>query len=184
MTPEQLVTDNIGLARFVANKYRPSMRMMCCDYEDLVSIAKIGLVKAANAYDASKGTKFATLAVLCMHNELKMAHNLASRKGRKDVVVASLNQIVADDVNTVEMLDTIAADVDVLAEVERRDDIRHMWQMIERLPARDRRIMQLMYADGATQQAAASEVGLSQSYASRRVRAIQTKAKEMMTCTT
>lgn len=49
------------------------------EYDDIASIARIGLVKAAKTYDPKQG-KFSTIAIKCMNTELLHEIDSASRK--------------------------------------------------------------------------------------------------------
>lgn len=69
MDRQKLVEENLKLVYEVAYKHR----YLCCttiDFEDLVSIGYIGLVKASQAYDDTKNIKFSTLAFVCIKNEI------------------------------------------------------------------------------------------------------------------
>lgn len=66
----QIVNDNIGLVKYIANKFSIHNHSID-DYDDLVSIGTIGLIKAVLAYDKSKKIKFSTFAVTCIANEIK-----------------------------------------------------------------------------------------------------------------
>ena len=69
MNREKLVEENLKLVYEVAHKYK----YLCCstvDFDDLVSIGYIGLVKASKVYDDTKNIKFSTLAFTCIKNEI------------------------------------------------------------------------------------------------------------------
>ena len=69
MDRQKLVEENIKLVYEVAHKYK----YLCCttvDFDDLVSIGYIGLVKASKSYDDTKNIKFSTLAFVCIKNEI------------------------------------------------------------------------------------------------------------------
>ena len=64
---DKLVTHNIRLVLYeVTNKFQN----VDYDKKDLVSIGNIGLLKAINTYDLSKGFEFATYAIKCINNEI------------------------------------------------------------------------------------------------------------------
>lgn len=72
---DQLVTENIRLAYYVANKYRNTK----LDYDDVLSSCFFGLTKAAKDFDSTK-SKFSTYAVLVMHNEVRMLFRYIKRR--------------------------------------------------------------------------------------------------------
>ena len=61
-----LIEHNLRLVAHIIKKYYASYR----DQEDLISIGTIGLIKAANSFNSSKGTKFATYASRCIENAI------------------------------------------------------------------------------------------------------------------
>lgn len=63
---EMLVTENMGLVYMVARRYVSASHEM----EDLVSLGKIGLVKAAKKYDETREIKFSTYAVYYIQGEI------------------------------------------------------------------------------------------------------------------
>ena len=64
---EELVENNIGLVRSVATRFRDRG----VEYEDLVQIGSIGIIKAIKSFDASFGTAFSTYAVPMIIGEIK-----------------------------------------------------------------------------------------------------------------
>lgn len=66
---EQLADENRGLVGMVAKKY-----LDCgLEYEDIIGYGNIGLVKAINQFDESKGFKFSTFAVRCIETQIMQA---------------------------------------------------------------------------------------------------------------
>lgn len=67
-TVEQLVTDNIQLAYKMAGMY---VRRGSEPFEDLLQVASLGLVLAAQRFDPSRGVTFGTYAFQVMSGEIK-----------------------------------------------------------------------------------------------------------------
>lgn len=63
----RLVSENMGLVHACANRFRGRG----VDYEDLVQSGCIGLLKAAEGFDESKGFMFSTYAVPAIIGEIK-----------------------------------------------------------------------------------------------------------------
>lgn len=64
---EKLICDNMGLVRHIALKF-------CgrgCEYEDLVQIGTIGMLKAIRSFDLTRGTAFSTYAVPLILGEIR-----------------------------------------------------------------------------------------------------------------
>ena len=64
---EQLVENNIGLVRSIALRFRDRG----VEYEDLVQIGAIGIIKAIKSFDRSYNTAFSTYAVPMIIGEIK-----------------------------------------------------------------------------------------------------------------
>jgi RNA polymerase sporulation-specific sigma factor len=64
---EKLICENMGLVRHIALKF-------CgrgCEYEDLVQIGTIGMLKAIRSFDLDRGTAFSTYAVPLILGEIR-----------------------------------------------------------------------------------------------------------------
>ena len=64
---EKLITDNFGLVRACAGKFIGRG----IEYDDLFQIGCIGLIKAAEGFDDSRGLRFSTYAVPTIIGEIK-----------------------------------------------------------------------------------------------------------------
>ena len=85
---EKLISHNLRLVAHVVKKYSGSY-----DNDDLISVGSIGLIKAINSYDTSKGTGLATYTARCIENEILMLLR-ANKKYKADV---SLSEPVGSD---------------------------------------------------------------------------------------
>ena len=64
---EKLVVDNMGLVRTVAVKFRDRGT----EFEDLVQIGTLGMIKAIHSFDTTRGTAFSTYAVPLIVGEIR-----------------------------------------------------------------------------------------------------------------
>lgn len=64
---EELVTLNSGLVRSIALRFRDRGE----DFEDLIQIGTIGLIKAVRSFDLERGTLFSTYAVPMIFGEIR-----------------------------------------------------------------------------------------------------------------
>ncbi len=64
---EELVYENMGLVRSVALRFKGRGT----EYEDLLQIGSIGMIKAAKSFDLSYGTAFSTYAVPLIAGEIR-----------------------------------------------------------------------------------------------------------------
>ena len=129
------------------------------DQEDMVQIAMIGLIKAANSFDPSNGANFATYACRCIENELKIAYrDNHSRESASDV----LDYLEAKSISSGHESNPEEAAI-------LRQEIAATMQSINELTPRERRIVREI-ASGMTQKRCSRRHNLSQSYVSRIVR--------------
>ena len=61
-----LIEHNLRLVAYIVNKYYPDSN----DSDDLISIGTIGLIRAAETFDYSKGHHFSTYASKCIDNAI------------------------------------------------------------------------------------------------------------------
>ena len=162
----KLIEHNLRLVSHIVRKYYSSHG---CD-EDLVSIGTIGLIKAVDSFDASKGSKFATYGAKCIQNEILMYFR-AQKKVSREVSLSETidtdrdgNELTYLDVIRVE--DTIADDIDRAIRTERALEF-----VRTRLDEREKKIIVLRYGLGGnepmTQRKVAESMGISRSYVSR-----------------
>ena len=98
-----LIKHNLRLVAHVVKKYQGSF-----DTEDLISTGTIGLIKAVNSFDESKGVQLATYSARCIENEILML----LRANKKHAGVLSLSDPVGADKdgNELTLMDIIADD--------------------------------------------------------------------------
>lgn len=81
---QQMILDNRNLVHHLIKTLNISRNFI--EYEDLVSIGTIGLIKAANSFDLSKNVIFSNYACTCIKNEIFIYYN----KNKKHVNDISL----------------------------------------------------------------------------------------------
>lgn len=64
---DKKITENIGLVHSIANRFRNRG----ADYDDLFQVGCVGLIKAVDNFDESKGFAFSTYAVPVIMGEIK-----------------------------------------------------------------------------------------------------------------
>ena len=77
----RMIEGNMRIALHVAKKYEGAL-----ESDDLVALAMLGLVKAGNSYDPSKGNMFSTYATKVAENEILMAIR-KTKKTSKDISI-------------------------------------------------------------------------------------------------
>jgi len=141
------------------------------DIDELIAIGNIGLLKAYNTFDVTKGFKFATYAARLIQNEILMYF----RKEKKHNKVTSYDIIIStdDDGSELHLLDRLAAP----EENPLRDELENLGTILEkfkeecnadrRFGKRDLQIVDLIFYQKKTQKDVAKVMKVSQSYVSR-----------------
>ena len=65
---EILINHNMRLVVHIVKKYKPSL-----DFDDLISIGSISLIKGVRSFKPEKNIKLSTFLAICIDNEVKMA---------------------------------------------------------------------------------------------------------------
>lgn len=152
----KLVEDNHNLIYSFLNSHHLSLDAV----EDWYGTAAIGLCKAALIYDESRGSKFSTLAYLCMDNEVKMI----MRNNRKCVsTVASLDDEVRSSDGCC-LADVVPDNRDFYFSIYLNDAIAIATR---KLSERDKQFIDLIVNHGKTNTEIARQFGVSQPTVSR-----------------
>ncbi|GEO25092.1 RNA polymerase sigma-35 factor [Alicyclobacillus acidoterrestris] len=161
-----LIERNLRLVVYIARKFENTG----INIEDLVSIGTIGLIKAVNTFDPTKKIKLATYASRCIENEILM-YLRRNNKLRSEVSFDEpLN--VDWDGNELLLSDVLGTESDTIyRNLEDEVDRELLYDALEKLSERERKIMQLRFGLGTgremTQKDVADLLGISQSYISR-----------------
>lgn len=161
-----LIERNLRLVAHVIKKFENTGE----DKDDLISIGTIGLIKAINTYDGSKGARLATYAAKCVQNEVLM-HIRANKKVKQEV---SINEPIGTDKdgNEITFEDILGSNPEeVLDEVEIIFFNEKLKNIIKKLKGREQKVLVMRYGlEGRkkyTQREVAGELGISRSYVSR-----------------
>jgi len=172
----KLIEHNLRLVVFLSKKYENTG----VDLEDLVSIGTIGLIKGVNTYKLDKNIKLATYASRCIDNEILMY--LRKNKRRRGEI--SLEDSLSYDAegNELHLEDVLGTDNDIVTKgLEDENDRKALYEEINKLKGRDKKIMVLRYGLGGnkemTQKDVAELLNISQSYISRIEKKIIKKLK-------
>ena len=173
-----LIERNLRLVAHIVKKYQIPNK----DIDELISIGTVGLIKAIDSFDASKGTRLATYASRCIENEILMLF----RSNKKQKGETFLHDPIGVDKegNEISLIDVLSSDKDsVVEKVESNIQIRALYAKINTaLSEREGEIIRMRYGlvDGKckTQREIASLLGISRSYVSRIERKALKKLKK------
>ncbi|RWZ59999.1 RNA polymerase sporulation sigma factor SigK [Halobacillus fulvus] len=161
-----LIEHNLRLVAHIVKKFENTKE----DFEDLISIGTIGLIKGIESYSPNKGTKLATYAARCIENEILM-HLRSTKKTNKDI---SLQDPIGHDKegNELNLLDILHADLeDIADEIQLHMELEQIKEFITVLDEREKEVIIYRYGldhnDEKTQREIAKELGISRSYVSR-----------------
>jgi len=162
-----LVERNLRLVAHIVKKFPYSGN----DVDDLISIGSVGLIKAIDSFDTSKGTRLATYASRCIENEILML----LRNNKKTKGDISLQDTIGtdNDGNEISLIDVLSSDEDSIIDiVERKIQLKQIYNKINiGLNDREKAVIQMHYGllDGnpRTQREIALILGISRSYVSR-----------------
>jgi len=174
---EKLIEHNLRLVAHIVKKYYSSTT--ASNQDDLVSIGTIGLIKAIDSFNISKGIRLSSYAARCIENEVLMYFR-STKKNLQDV---SMNEPIETDKdgNALILMDLIATEDSFVDEIDVKLKSEKLYRYInEVLDSREKKIIILRYGlNGQTpqpQREVAKILGISRSYVSR----IEKKALEIL----
>lgn len=177
-----LVERNLRLVAHIVKKYSYPGK----EVDDLISIGTVGLIKAIDSFDTSKGTRLATYAARCIENEILML--IRNNKKTKGEVYLQEPIGVDKEGNEISLMDVLSSDDDSIIEVvETKIQVKKLYSKIESaLAKREQLVIEMRYGltDGKpkTQREIAKLLGISRSYVSRiEKRALKKLYKELNT---
>ena len=170
-----LIERNLRLVAHIMKKYYAQT----ADQEDLISIGTIGLIKGISTFDPAKGARLATYAARCVENEILM-HFRAQRKSSQDVSLSDYIETGSDGAS-LELMDVVSADDDLLDQVSNRQMLQKACKAMDRvLTNQERQVLCMRFGlsgyDPMRQREVARALNISRSYVSR----IEKKALEKL----
>lgn len=173
-----LIERNLRLVKHVAKQFKSSTE----NFEDLLSIGTIGLIKGVNTYNPQKNTSLSTYLSKCIYIEI--IHHLKNyNKRSKDV---SINQVMPSNKGLESNLsigDTLCEEHTprIIENIENRYTLE---KAIEKLNDKERRIIKLRYnfetSEKLTQSNVATIMNTSKANVSKIERNALAKLKEIL----
>ncbi|MDF1496237.1 RNA polymerase sporulation sigma factor SigK [Caproiciproducens sp. CPB-2] len=163
----ELIEHNLRLVAHIIKKYYANSN----DQDDLISIGTIGLIKAVNTFDSSKGIRLSSYAARCIENEVLMFFR-SSKKTAQDI---SINEPIDTDKdgNALTLMDVMATEDNIIDNLDCKIKSEQLKRYIrEVLSPREQTIIELRYGltgrSPLTQREVAQKLGISRSYVSGR----------------
>ncbi len=161
-----LIERNLRLVAHIIKKFEGSGD----DFDDLISIGTIGLIKAVNTFNGKKSSRLATYASKCIENEILM-YMRSKKKMRSEM---SLYEPIGTDKegNEIHFMDVLSTDAETVSElVSKHLDCEQLWRKLKQLTPQERNVLVLRYGlrgkKRRTQKEIAKNMGISRSYVSR-----------------
>ena len=175
---DDLILDNLNLIYFVLKQL--GLYEQRDNYYDL---GLIGLVRAANEYDETKGYTFTTYAATCIRNEIlrDIRHN-QSDKRKANLNTISLEVVVNSDAGKDTLLiDSIPSDFDMEEYIIQREDMLALHKAFKMLDAKEQLLIKRYYGPSkVTQVEIAKEFKTTQTAISRKLKSIIHKIRDLM----
>ena len=168
---DKLILDNQRLVYYLYEQLSKT-DIVKSNKDDIVSEGMLGLIKAADTFDETKGYQFSTYAGLCIRNAMLMYIRKLNKHWHKEI---SLYTPIGEDSegNQLCYADVIQSDGEDFGEGNNRILLR---ESIGKLPERDKEIIQA-FLSGYKQKEIAAMMGVQQSSISRRIKRIKRKLK-------
>ena len=162
----KLIEHNLRLVAHIVKKYDSKKT----DTDDLISIGTIGLIKGVDTFSLERGVKITTYCAKCIENEILMYY----RKNNKYNNDISINETIGydKDGNEIAIQDLLKTeDVDFCDDIELKDNIKKLYQYMDVLTPRERKIIINRYGldnkPEETQKSISKTLNISRSYVSR-----------------
>ena len=136
-----LIERNLRLVAHIVKKYSFPNK----DVDELISIGTVGLIKAIDSFDSSKGTRLATYASRCIENEILMLFR--NNKKQKSEVYLQDPIGIDKEGNEFCLIDILSSEKDcVLENVERNLQVKALYRKLgESLTKRESSILIMRY---------------------------------------
>ncbi len=164
---ERLIEHNLRLVVHIVKKFDVRNET----FEDLISIGSIGLIKAIDSFDYTKGLKLTTYASKCIENEILMS----IRNNKKHINTGSLNDPIGydKDGDSIQLIEVIKDEnaINVIEKMQLDENKKKLFKYMELLSPKEKRILIQRYGlfnqKEKTQKEIAQEENISRSYVSR-----------------
>lgn len=162
----ELIEHNLRLVSHIIKKYYADYD----EQEDLISIGTIGLIKAIDSFDESKGVRLVTYSARCIENEILMYF----RQRKKDRNLVSINEPIDSDSkgNELTLTDVIFCEDTVSDDLDLKKKTARLYELIEEITdPREKEIIINRYGlygkKALPQREIAARLNISRSYISR-----------------
>lgn len=150
------------------------------EYEDLLSVGNIGLIKATATYDASANNTFGTYAKKCIENEFYMAKRKTKNRS-KEISLESI--VTCKDDDEISLKDIVLVDpTDITKGIEERDSLERTLELLLNMSSLKLKEKQVVFyrLGGMKQSEIGEKVDLSQGSISRVIKNAFSKVRNFI----
>ena len=156
----EVCQQHSGLVFTIARRYLGAcVHDPAIDLDDLMQTGYIGLMEAAQTHDESKGS-FANWAAYYIRYEIRLMLSMHRKLPRIRAFELSLDAPVMDG-EDLTLGDSVASDVDIEADAQRKDVVQAVRTAVDRLPEEQRLLVRLCDLQGRSLGDAAQACGTS-----------------------
>ncbi len=180
MKRDEMIMEHLNLIHYTLKKIGLSQRP---EYEDLYQQGMIGLIKAVDSFDETKGYTFSSYAFMCVRNSVFTAGR--STKRYTDNVTTSLDKVVTigNDGIEISIANSIPSEFNLEQDCINRMEVEKALKLLERLDEKSKFLIKANFGIGMNelkQADIAKALGMTQSYASRLIAKNLKKLRKMM----
>lgn len=166
---DDLILDNVNLIYYVLKQYG-----LYKDLDEYYDICMIGLVKAANTFNESKGYTFSTYGISCIRSELLgylRRQNSSKRKANYNTVSLEMSVYKENDGKEITLLDTLPSNDNVEEEIIVNEEKELLIEALNILDDKELLVISYMFGingyDEIKQKDIATILGMQQGSVSR-----------------
>lgn len=172
---QQMILDNRNLVHHLIKTLNISRNFI--EYEDLVSIGTIGLIKAANSFDLSKNVIFSNYACTCIKNEIFIYYN-KNKKHVNDISLEAFTTFTENN-HTINLQDRLEhPDSDFVEKILKTETFTELINIILNCLSQTEKIIMLYRLGNISQSDISKILKFSQSYISKVEKKAILKIKE------
>lgn len=166
---DDLILDNVNLIYYVLKQYG-----LYKDLDEYYDICMIGLVKAANTFNESKGYTFSTYSISCIRSELfgylrKQINN--KRKANYNTISLEIAVYKENDSKEITLLDTLQSKTNIEEEIIRNEEKEMLKEALNILDDKELLVISYIFGingyDEIKQKDIATKLGMQQGSVSR-----------------
>ncbi|MFA5603236.1 MAG: sigma-70 family RNA polymerase sigma factor [Bacilli bacterium] len=177
---EKMKKHNLRLVAYQINKRFYNTEF---EYEELISIGTIGLIKAIDTFSVDKNISFSTYAVRCIDNEILMSFREVKKHNKNTSIYEPIANPKEKSDGTLTYADFLTSDDDFVENIVIKEALIEIRESLKILNPLELEIIQMYYGfncNSMNQNEISKIVGYEQSYISRVLKGSRDKIKHHM----